>query len=232
MDAARLRAIIFDFNGVIADDETTHFLTFQQALQEDGLALTKEDYYAAYLGMDERNCADALLKSETGVSDRTRLQNILDRKAALFRDYTSTHRPLLFPGVVEFVKRAGQRYRLAIASGGRREQIDFALRETPIEKDFAVIASAEDTVIGKPDPAIYELALKLVNSVGPKPSLIKAEECLAIEDSLAGICSVVAAGMKVVALSTTYQAEQLTDAHLVIPTLEGIQLDRLEALFK
>src|SRR5881397_1224828 len=114
MGAAKLRAIIFDFNGVIADDETTHFLTFQQALQEDGLALTKEDYYGAYLGMDEPNCADALLKSETGVSDRTRLQNILDRKAALFRDYTSAHRPPLFPGVVEFVKRAGQRYRLAI----------------------------------------------------------------------------------------------------------------------
>ena len=233
MDAARLRAIIFDFNGVIADDETTHFLTFQQALQEDGLALTKEDYYAAYLGMDERNCADALLKSETGVSDRTRLQNILDRKAALFRDYTSTHRPLLFPGVVEFVKRAGQRYRLAIASGGRREQIDFALRETPIEKDFAVIASAEDTVIGKPDPAIYQVTLNRINRLQPRPRPpIGPEECLVIEESLAGICSALAAGMKVVSLSTTYQAEQPTDAHLVIPTLEGIQLDRLEALFK
>jgi beta-phosphoglucomutase-like phosphatase (HAD superfamily) len=44
----KIRAIIFDFNGVIADDETTHFLTFQQALQEDGLALTKEDYYGAW----------------------------------------------------------------------------------------------------------------------------------------------------------------------------------------
>jgi len=181
--------------------------------------------------MDERNCATALVESVIGTQDPARIQRILDRKAALFRDYTATYKPQLFPGAVEFVKRAGQRYRLAIASGGRREQIDFALRESLIEKDFAVIASAEDTVIGKPDPAIYELALKLVNGVGPKPPQIKAEECLAIEDSLGGICSALAAGMQVIGLATTYQATQLSEAHLVIPSLEGLSMDRLEKLF-
>ena len=232
MGAAKLRAIIFDFNGVIADDETTHFLTFQQALQEDGLALTKEDYYGAYLGMDERNCATALVDSVIGTQDPVRIQKILERKAVLFRDYTTTHKPQLFPGVVEFVKRVGQRYRLAIVSGGRREQIELALRETPIEKDFAVIASAEDTAIGKPDPAIYELALKLVNGVEPRPPLIKAEECLSIEDSLAGIRSAKAAGMPVIGLATTCPADQLSEAYLVIPSLEGLSMDRLEKLFR
>src|SRR6476469_2781687 len=56
-----IRAIIFDFNGVIADDETPHVYCFQQALAEVGLALTKEDYYGAYLGMDERTCTRMLL---------------------------------------------------------------------------------------------------------------------------------------------------------------------------
>ena len=229
---AELRAIIFDFNGVIADDETPHFLTFQRALQEDGLYLTKEEYYGAYMGMDERNCTTALVESVTGTRDAVRVQEILERKAARFRDYTATHKPQLFPGVVEFVKQAGERYRLAIASGGTREQIEFALRDTPIEKEFVVIVTAEDTDIGKPDPAIYELALKLLNGARPKPPLIKAEECLVVEDSLAGICSALAAGMKVVALATTYPAEQLTEAHLVIPSLEGLSLDCLEKLFR
>lgn len=229
----RLRAIIFDFNGVIADDETPHFLTFQQALQEDGLALTKEDYYGAYLGMDERNCATALAESVTGTQDPVRIQRILERKAALFRDYTATYKPQLFPGVVEFVKRAGQRYRLAIASGGRREQIDFALRDTAIEKDFAVIASAEDTAIGKPDPVIYHVALNRINHLEPRPQPpISPEECLVIEDSLAGIRSAKAAGMLVIGLATTYPAEQLSEAHLVIPSLEGLSMDRLEKLFR
>ena len=142
MGKARLRAIIFDFNGVIADDETPHFLTFQEALREDDLALTKEDYYGAYLGMDERNCATALVESVIGSQDPARIQRILRRKAALFRDYTATHKPLLFPGVAEFVKSAGKRYRLAIASGGTREQIELALRDTPIEKAITVIVSA------------------------------------------------------------------------------------------
>jgi len=232
MDTARLRAIIFDFNGVIADDETPHFLTFQQALQEDGLALTQEDYYGAYLGMDERNCAAALVESVIGTQDSVRIQRILKRKAALFRDYTATHKPQLFPGVVEFVKRAGQRYRLAIASGGRREQIEFALYDTPIEKDFAVIGSAEDTVIGKPDPAIYQVTLNRMNRLEPRPQPpIGPEECLVIEDSLAGIRSAKAAGMQVIGLATTYPAEQLSEAHLVIASLEGLSMDRLEKLF-
>jgi len=228
----KIRAIIFDYNGVIADDETPHFLTFQQALQEDGLALTKEDYYGAYLGMDERNCATALVESVIGTQDPARIQRILDRKAALFRDYTATYKPQLFPGVVEFVKPAGRRYRLAIASGGRMEQIEFALRDTPIEKDFAVIASSEDTVIGKPDPAIYQVTLDRINRLQPRPRPpIGPEECLVIEDSLAGIHSAKAAGMQVIGLATTYQATQLSEAHLVIPSLEGLSMDRLEKLF-
>ena len=64
MTSPRLRAVIFDFNGVIADDEITHFLAFQQALAEDGLTLTKEEYYGTYLGMDERSCAGGLIKGD------------------------------------------------------------------------------------------------------------------------------------------------------------------------
>jgi HAD superfamily hydrolase (TIGR01509 family) len=225
---ARIRAIIFDFNGVIADDETPHLLTFQQALSEHGLSLTKDDYYGPYLGMDERNCATALLMAATGSCDSAKLRSIMDRKAVLFRDYTATHKPELFPGVVEFVKSAAKTCRLAIASGGRREQILYALRDTPIERDFPVIVSAEDTTTGKPDPEIYELTLKRVNGLAPQPPLIRADQCLVIEDSRAGIRAALTAGMKVVALATTYPADLLTEAHLVLPSLEGITLKELE----
>src|SRR5712691_8660256 len=100
MSHRRLRAIIFDFNGVIADDEMTHFLAFQQALAEDGLTLTKDKYYGTYLGMDERTCTAALVQSATGQRDLAREQRIAERKAALFRSLTVTHKPLLFPGIV------------------------------------------------------------------------------------------------------------------------------------
>src|SRR3989442_251756 len=123
MTIPALRAIIFDFNGVIADDEPTHFLAFQQALAEDGLALTKEEYYGTYLGMDERTCAGALLEAITGRHDPARVQRIAERKAALFASLTETRRPPLFPGVVEFVTRASARDRRAIGRGGPRDEL-------------------------------------------------------------------------------------------------------------
>lgn len=217
-----IRAIIFDFNGVIADDETPHLHCFQQALAEHGLPLTKEDYYGAYLGMDERTCAAALLTTRDGVCDRDRLRTIMDRKATLFREQTAIHKPPLFPGVVEFVKRAAPQYRLAIATGGRREQIDQALRDTAIERDFLVIVSADVVATGKPDPAIYQATLKRLNAADPRPPLITAAQCLVVEDSLAGIRSAKAAGMRVLALATTYPPEQLTEADLVLPNLERL----------
>src|SRR5881628_3447665 len=90
MTIPALRAIIFDFNGVIADDEPTHFLAFQQALAEDGVALTKEEYYGTYLGMDERTCAGALLEAITGRRDPGRVQRIAERKAVLFASLRET----------------------------------------------------------------------------------------------------------------------------------------------
>src|SRR5207245_8899402 len=106
MTIPALRAIIFDFNGVIADDEPTHFLAFQQALAEDGLALTKEEYYGAYLGMDERTCAGALLEAITGRHDPARVQRIPERKAALFASPTEPRRPPRIPGAGDVAQRA------------------------------------------------------------------------------------------------------------------------------
>lgn len=225
-----IRAIIFDFNGVIADDETPHLCCFQEALAEHGLSLTKAEYYDTYLGMDERTCATALLTARDGACDRDLLRTIMERKATLFRAYTALHKPILFPGVVEFVKQAGARYRLAIATGGRREQIDQALRGTAIERDFAVIVSAENVAIGKPDPEIYHAALTRLNEADPGPPLIAAAHCLVIEDSLAGIRSAKAAGMRVLALATTYPPESLTEAHLVLPNVEGLHPESIEPL--
>jgi HAD superfamily hydrolase (TIGR01509 family) len=226
----QLRAIVFDFNGVLADDETPHLLCFQEALREHGLTLTKEDYYGPFLGMDERMCAELLLRAKAGAVDRTRLQSIIDRKAALFRDYAATHKPELFPGVVPFVKQAAGRYRLAIASGGWREQIDYALRGTPIEGDFDVIVAADDVAVGKPDPGIYLHTLKLLNAIAPRPPLIRADECVVIEDSRAGILSAQAAGMRVAAVATTYPAPQLGDADLVVSNPAELTMNSLHRL--
>src|SRR5439155_679509 len=159
MTIPALRAIIFDFNGVIVDDETTHFLAFQQALAEDGLALTKEAYYGTYLGMDERTCASALLEATTDQHDPARVKRIAERKAALFASLTETRRPPLFPGVVDFVTRASTGYRLASASGVRCQHSELALHDTPSEGVFAVLLSAEAGSVGRRVLAMFEIVL-------------------------------------------------------------------------
>lgn len=217
-----MRAIIFDFNGVIADDEMSHFECFQQALSEAGLVLSKKEYYGTYLGMDERTCAAALLTRRDGRCDPAVHARIIERKAALFQNHTATCPAALFPWVTGFVERALGHYRLAIASGGRREQILAALLGTSIEDAFEVMVSADDCAVGKPDPALYEFTLRQLNARRPRPPLLRCSECLVIEDSRAGIQAGLQAGMFVLAVATTYPASQLTDAHLVLPTLDGI----------
>jgi beta-phosphoglucomutase len=217
-----IRAIIFDFNGVIADDETPHVCCFQQALAEAGLALTKEDYYGAYVGMDERTCTRMLLERRDGTCDEAEVFRIGERKAELFRAHAALHKPELFPGVVGFVKAAKGRYRLAIASGGRRAQIDEALSGTKIQCDFDVIVAAEDCPIGKPDPAIYLLTRERLNAGHRSEHDIVPEECLVFEDSLAGIRSARAAGMRVLGLATTYPLDKLHEADCIIHSLEHL----------
>ncbi|MCS6290224.1 MAG: HAD family phosphatase [Nitrospira sp.] len=213
---------MFDFNGVIADDEAPHLRCFQQALAEAGLSLSNEEYYGTYLGMDERTCAAALLEKRDGICNPTIHAEIIERKAGLFRAHTTLHKPALFPWIAGFVQRAVRGYRLAVASGGRREQILAALTGTTIEQAFELIVSADDCAVGKPDPAIYEFTLRQLNARMPRPPLLKASECLVIEDSRAGVLAGLKAGMRVLAIATTYPASQLAEAHLVLSTLDGV----------
>jgi len=140
----------------------------------------------------------------------------------LFHEYTATHKPVLFPGVVELVTQATASFLVAIASGCRHEQIDEALRGTPIEQSVAIIVSADDCAIGNPNPAMYRYTMKLINTQEPRPPLVRAGEDLVVEDSLAGIQSTNAAGMIALALSTIYPAEKLGEADHILPRLEDI----------
>jgi HAD superfamily hydrolase (TIGR01509 family) len=169
--------------------------------------------------MDERTWTAMLLQARDGRCTDSLLQRIIDRKAELFSTSTAGQKPMLFPGVADFVKAARVSYRLAIASGGRRHQIDHALAGTLIDRDFEVIVAAEDFPVGKPDPAVYEITLARLNSVVPPSPFLSASDCLVIEDSVAGIRSARQAGMYVLAVASTYPAEKLGEADAILPTL-------------
>jgi len=228
-----LKAIIFDFNGIIADDEPLHLELFQKVLGEEGLPLSEQDYYAKnYLGMDDRGCFGAVFKANSRTATESDLQRLIARKAEYYKQAIRS-KLILFPGAADFVKQAAGRYPLAIASGALRHEIVMILEHAGIKQYFDVIVSAEDVREGKPSPEGFIKALEQLNAHPSRSSKpILPGECLVIEDSPFGIAAARSAGMKCLAITNSYPAERLGEAHQVLKTLEGLGLERLEALFQ
>lgn len=220
-----LRAVIFDFDGVIADTEPLHFAAFRKVLAEIGVALTEADYYANYLGYDDKGCFAAALAANGRPAPPATVADLVARKAGAYMEHIRRHL-VVFPGVRELVRGAAARYRLAIASGALRHEIEFILEQAGIRKEFAQITSAEDVTRGKPDPEGFLHALASLNRERPAEPLAAAD-CLVIEDSIPGIRAARAAGMKVLAVANTHTIQDLREADAVTHSLEGMNLTEL-----
>ncbi|MBL8187438.1 MAG: HAD family phosphatase [Acidobacteria bacterium] len=224
-----LKAIIFDFNGVIVDDEPLHLELFRRVLGEEGIALSDEDYHAKYLGYDDRGCFTAAL-ADAGraelANDAAVIAELIERKAGYYRQ-TIEERFLLFPGAVELVQTLAAKFLLAIASGALREEIEIVLRRGKIRDCFRAIIASEDVTACKPDPEGYELALAALNALRNDPIL--PDECLVIEDSIAGIAAAKQAGMWCLAVTNSYRAEELTNADWIVATLVNCDPETLFA---
>ena len=221
-----LKAIIFDFDGVLADTEPLHFKMFQRALHEEGLPLSEQDYYQKYVGLDDKRCFQSILSAHGRLAPPETVRRLVERKAALMLEQI-TVTPVIYPGIADFIKRAACRYRLAIVSGALRHEIDLILKSVGLRSSFEHITAAEDTRNGKPDPEGYLHALRALN----RGAAVQASDCLVIEDTIAGIQAAHAAGMRCLAVSTTYPADQLAGADAVVSTLKGYDLDTLERRF-
>ena len=217
-----LKAIIFDFDGVLADTEPLHFRMFQQVLQDEGLPLSEHDYYQKYVGFDDRGCFHAILSEHGRPAPPAAIQQLVERKAALMLGHLTTTR-VVYPGAVEFVKNVAGRYRLAIVSGALRHEIELILKTAGMRDDFEHITAAEDVLDGKPAPDGYLHALRSLN----RHASLLASECLVIEDTLFGIQAAHAAGMQCLALSTTYPQDRLGTADAVTTTLQDCDLASL-----
>lgn len=226
-----LKAIIFDFNGVILDDEPLHFKAMQEAVAALGVTLTEEAYWDKYLPLDSKGCLEAICRDHAiRLNEQDRIRMIQTKETVYGR--LLANRFPVFPGATRFIKSASRQYSLAIASGARRAEIETALEVTGLDRYFQVIVAAEDFSLGKPHPESFLLALKKLNStMGRKAPFIKPEECLVIEDSIGGVTGARAAGMRCLAVSNSYPPEKLKEASRVVRSLEEVQVDMLAALF-
>jgi len=222
-----LKAILFDFDGVLADTEPLHLRAFQKVLAEEGLALNERDYYAKYVGLDDKGCFQAVLSDHNPAVTPDMIRRLVERKAKLLLEQLTTN-PSIYPGIADFVAVTAQHYRLAIVSGALRHEIEFSLEAAGIRKQFEHITAAQDVQHGKPDPEGYLHALAHLNRQSP----VTASECLVIEDTIPGIQAAHAAGMRCLAVSNTFPATELSLlADAVTSTLKGYDLASLARRF-
>ena len=221
-----VRAIVFDFDGVIANSEPLHYRAFHDVLAEAGADLSEKDYYDRYLGYDDVGVFKTVATDRGLAWDAEGIATLVARKAARI-DVLERNMSLLFPGADAAVRRAAAAVPIAIASGALGAEIRKVLARERLAKYFTVIVAAEDTPVSKPAPDPYLRAVALL-----APALggaIAAADVVAVEDSPWGLQSARAAGLRTVAVAHTYAASAL-DADLVIGSIGDLDIDRLKRL--
>lgn len=218
-----LRAILFDFNGVVVNDEPLHYRMFQKVFDEENLPFSEEVYYARYLPMDDHALVRALFRDLDRPLPRAEEDRLVARKAEYYRTTMRAGGVEFFPGVQEFIRRSAQLVPLAVASGAAREEIEFLLEHAGLRPHFRAIVAAEDVSKGKPDPEIFLKALDALNRARRHgEGEIPPRETLVIEDSPAGVRGARAAGMRCLAVMNSVSADRLAEANRVVATLANL----------
>ena len=222
-----LRAIVFDFDGVIANSEPLHLRAFQDVLAPQGITLSEADYYARYLGVDDAAVFRLIGAAQGAGWSAQEIRALVERKAARM-DALEQDVSMLFPGAADAIRRAAAAVPIAIASGALGVEIRRVLDRERLTALFTAIVSAGDTPASKPAPDPYVRAVGLLSAAANTP-LVPAE-CVAIEDSVWGLESARAAGLRTIGVAQTYPAASLGTADLVIPSIGDLSVHSLAAL--
>lgn len=197
------KAIIFDMDGVIIDNISYHIEALKQFLKQFGKEVTNEEFQNDYNG---RTIQEVILglKPDAG---HTEVMRLAEEKEKIYRDLYSAYLAPT-PGLMEFLplaKKAG--LKMAVATSAITANADFTLDGLNIREYFDAVIDSTMVIKGKPDPQIYLKAAEELN--------IPPENCVVLEDALAGIQSAKSAGMDVIGLYTSLKKEELPDGLLL-----------------
>ena len=199
--------ILFDFNGVIVDDESQHCDALIATLSQYGYQLDRDIYYREYLGFDDRECFRFTFERIGLPLDEATLRQAIARKHTEYeRSIRASMR--LVAGVSDFIENAAlDGFQLAIVSGALRSEIDLVLQLAGLRPHFAEIVAAEDVAACKPDPQGYNRAREKLDLL-PK-------RCVVVEDSIPGLNAARAAGLRCAMLATSHPEDAFNGADLV-----------------
>lgn len=216
------RAVIFDFNGVLADDESVHMEAFQFVADQEGLPVTPAEYFERFLPLSDWDLFRTLFGDRQRNLEPSQLDALVGRKVERYYWILNERgqgdgKSVLFPGAGTAIDAAATLGPIAIASGARRKEIDFILESAGLRDRFSVVVAAEDVERGKPHPEPFQKAVQQLDTLTRGNG---NSEYLAIEDSGGGILAAKAAGLHCLAVEHSYDRSQLQDADWVIPSID------------
>lgn len=223
-----LKAVIFDFDGVITDSEILHLRAFNRVLAQYGIEITTKAYYKNYLGLTDFECFKLVADERQLALDDQRIANLMKQKTQIFEQLAETEGKII-EGVHDFLKMLEQNNILmAICSGAVQAEIELILEQARLRHFFAAIVSADQIKKGKPHPEGFLLTLQRLNHERDDPIL--REQCIVIEDSRWGLEAAKAAGMHTIAVTNSYDADQLTLAEKIVARLAELSIRDLQQL--
>lgn len=213
-----LHAVLWDMDGVLVDTFDGHYRSWQQTFDELSQPFDLEMFRRTF-GMNNRLILTTIFERDLSEGF---IRRVSDRKEELFREGIKG-RARLLPGVKDWLTTYSEMgIKQAVASSAPQANIDALLDELCIRNYFQVEAAGAN-LKGKPDPAVFLLAAKLLE--------VESAHCLVIEDAVAGVEAARRAGMKCIAVETTNPAEKLKSAHLVLKNLSFLTEKHLQKLF-
>jgi HAD superfamily hydrolase (TIGR01509 family) len=227
-----IKAILFDFNGVIIDDETIQMKAYQEVLRGHQIDLT-EEWYMSALGMDDRTFVRAMFER----AKKPCTESIVD---AVQQAKTDLHRQMieelpLFPGVLTFLKATAREFSLGLVSMANKDEVGYVFERANLTPLFSIVMTAEDASTCKPAPECYLAGLLKLNEKRQHERQLPllASECLAIEDSPPGIQSARAAGMRTLGITNTVSADALraAGAEVVSASLADWTVDAVKLVY-
>ncbi len=207
-----IKALLMDFNGVIIDDEPIQMRAYQELLAAEDIALTDADYYES-LGMDDRTFVESAYARVGRKPETNKVLELTQHKTQRWREIMADGVPL-FDNVENFVRKMAEEFALGIVSMSGRTEIDFILEQTGLAGCFEVIVSTEDVSKCKPDPECYRIGFRELDLARTQKGHLPMihSECVVIEDSPPGVQAGKAAGLPVLGVTNTVDADMLRAA--------------------
>ena len=227
-----LKAVIFDFNGVIINDEAIHQELINEILLGENLRPDPAEYQEFCLGRSDRACLQEILSRRGRLVTNEYLDKLIANKALAYRKRIETLEDLpIYPEVADFLTLLKQRdLKIGLVTGSIASEVEFILDKINLKHYFDVIVGGDEIQASKPEPEGYLLAVDRLNQ-GDQTLQLTPDSCLVIEDTPAGIEAAKRAGMQVAGIANTYPYHFMQRiANWAIDYFSDLELERVEKI--